>query len=326
MDKETALKVFYETNEIDPIHVADPLDECYDKRLAELPRRVDQWLLGVEPEDREIFLNLLSKYCYLRRPQCQLRYGQILSLLRDRLSELQLDLSNVLVVTVEAGGPCASGGDNVRSDLRYRNLETLSKNQIIAVQAKLKEEDLATYRAVLFLDDVIGSGVTMWSSIQQLYKRFPVWLGRQKIFCAGIAPRKKGIDHVTKNCKNAQIPIEWLYDPTWVQDPAFCFGSPEYKKLERYEKIIGEYMTEPGKSCFMGFNKNRLLLSFYYNTPNNTLSTFWRIGVEMEPPFYRDGNQVGRPHLDDLRKRKAQLSKQAYLFGIDRKNNKGNDD
>ena len=149
MDKETALKVFYETNEIDPIHVADPLDECYDKRLAELPRRVDQWLLGVEPEDREIFLNLLSKYCYLRRPQCQLRYGQILSLLRDRLSELQLDLSNVLVVTVEAGGPCASGGDNVRSDLRYRNLETLSKNQIIAVQAKLKEEDLATYRAVL---------------------------------------------------------------------------------------------------------------------------------------------------------------------------------
>ena len=72
MDKETALKVFYETNEIDPIHVADPLDECYDKRLAELPRRVDQWLLGVEPEDREIFLNLLSKYCYLRRPQCQL--------------------------------------------------------------------------------------------------------------------------------------------------------------------------------------------------------------------------------------------------------------
>ena len=135
--------MFYETNEIAPIRVADPLDECYDKRLAELPKRVDQWLSGVEPEDRETFLNLLSKYRYLRRPQCQLRYGQILSLLRDRLSELQIDLSNVLIVTVEAGGPCASGGDNVRSDLRYRNLETLSKNQIIAVQAKLKEENLS---------------------------------------------------------------------------------------------------------------------------------------------------------------------------------------
>lgn len=326
MDKETALKTFYEINGINPIRVADSLDDCYDKRLAELPQRVDQWLQGIASEDQETFLNLLSRYCYLRRPQCQLRYGKILSLLMDRLSELQINLSNVLIITIEAGGSCSSGGDNVRADFRYRNLETLSKQQIIATQSKLIEEDLSSYQAILFLDDIVGSGITMWRSIHQLRMRFPEWFDRQKIFCASIAPRKNGVNHVVKNCKKAHILIEWLYDPMWLQAPAFSYSSPEYKKLERYEKIIGDYMIEHGKSFFMGFNKNRLLLSFYYNTPNNTLSTFWRIGANMEPPFYRDGNQAKRPALDDLKKRKVQLSEGAYLFGIDRKNKERNND
>ena len=322
MDKDTALRIFYQKNGLDPVRAADPSDGCYDPQIAALPQRVEQWLTAIRPGDQDAFLTLLSEYRYLSRPQCQARYQQIVSMLHSRLSDLQLDLSAVLFVTVEAGGACASGGDNVRSDLRCGAFRVLTKGQIIAVQSKLTEEDIAPYQAVLFLDDVIGSGKTMWRSICRLRTDFPDWFCRQRVFCASIAPRSRGVTHINKNCKKAGISVAWLYDDAWVQSPAFAINSEEYRHLEDYEKLIGTCLTESDKSFFMGFEKNRLILSFYYNTPNNTLSTFWRAGVDMEPPFYRDGDQISRPTLENLKRRKAQACAQAYRLGMDRRSGK----
>lgn len=319
MDKEIAIERFYKENHIDPQRVADELDASYDPRLAMLPQKVDQCLEYVDVADRPVFLKLLSRYCYLSKVQCQLRYGQVLSTLQEQLNELQISMEEVLFVTIEAGGAYASGGDNVRADLRYRNLGVIKKRQIVAAQSKLSEKDLDSYRSVLFLDDVLGSGMTMWNAIQQLRTRFPEWFDKQKIFCSSIAPRQRGIKHINKNCKKYGISLSWIYEAEWIQKPAFERSSQDYHQLEKYERCIGELLTEPGKSFFMGFAKNRLLLSFYYNTPNNTLSTFWRKGVDVEPPFCRDGDQPSRLSLEALKKRKRHLGEQAYIFGADRR-------
>ena len=319
MDKEAAIKTFYELNHVDTRRVANPLDPCYDPRLAQLPQKVDQWLENVDAVDRALFLQLLSRYSYLSRVECQLRYGQILYALRKYLALEDLCIEKVLFVTIEAGGAYASGGDNVRADLQYRNLGLIKKQQIVAAQSKLSPEDLKPYRAVLFLDDVLGSGMTMWRAIWQLRTQFPEWFEKQKIFCGTIAPRERGVKRIDRNCRKYGISLVWLYDEAWVQEPAFESDSREYRQLERYEKQIGEYLTEPDKSFFMGFSKNRLLLSFYYNTPNNTLSTFWREGADMKPPFYRDGNQPDRLTLEALKSRKRQMGEQAYNFGTDRR-------
>lgn len=319
MDAQTAIKAFYEFNGFDPVRVADPLDSSYDGRLAALPQQVDRWLQCVEEADRDAFLTLLSRYQYLSRVTCQLRYGQILNELADRLLEWGISLAETMFVTVEAGGAEASGSNNVSADLRFRNLGLISKTQVIVSQSQLLEEELQRYRAVLFLDDVIGSGMTMWRSIWQLRTRFPEWLDRQRVFCAGIAPRQRGVDRINRSCRKHGISLTWLYRPEWVQRAAFAVDSPEYRHLELYERLIGEYMTDSKKSFFMGFQKNRLLLSFYYNTPNNTLSTFWRIGPGMEPPFFRDGDQAERLALKEMKEQKRQTSSQAYQYGVDRR-------
>lgn len=132
-------------------------------------------------------------------------------------------------------------------------------------------------------------------------------------------PTEQGVTHISKNCVKYGVSLSWLYEKAWIQEPAFACDSQEYRQMEPYEKLIGEFMIQPGKSYFMGFAQCRLLLSFYYNTPNNTLSTFWRKGVEMEPPFCRDGNQPSRPALEELKNKKRQMAMQAYDFGADRR-------
>ena len=111
-----------------------------------------------------------------------------------------------------------------------------------------------------------------------------------------------------------------LLDSEWYEEPAFPRGSAEFKMLDSLERLVGDYMvTDPRKSFFMGFCKNRLLVSLHYNTPNNTLSSFWRGTPDNDPPFPRDGDQPPkRPIPTEMREQTRQTLSGAYAFGMDK--------
>lgn len=323
MKKEEALAAFFLKNGIDPARAADVNDINCDPAIAGLSDQVDLWLSGIDAKDHEIFLELLSRYTYLTRTQCRRRYQEILNMLGERLRAAGITLDETLFITMEAGGASASGGENVRADLKGYDLRRFEKKQLIAAQSKLEEDDIRAYRAVVFLDDIVGSGKTMWKAIRSFCTRFYKPSSRKLLFLACILPRKRGMKHLLENCRDGGIAVEPLYKEEWLQDPAFEKNSALYHRLSPYEKVIGTYMMcmmRNGKTFFMGFEQNRLLASFYYNTPNNTLCTFWRAIPTNLPLFQRDGNQaLSRPEIADLKARKKQMQMQSYAFGCDRR-------
>lgn len=324
MNKEEALDAFFLKNGIDLARAMDVNDINCDPVIISLPDQVDLWLSGIDEEDHEIFLELLSRYTYLTRAQCRQRYQEILDMLNARLKAEGIMLDETLFITMEAGGASASGGENVRADLKGYDLRRFAKKQLIAAQSKLEEDDIRAYRAVVFLDDIVGSGKTMWKAINSFCTKFHKSFGQKRLFLACILPRKRGIKHLLENCSDGGITVEPLYKKEWLQDPAFEINSALYHRLCPYEEMIGTYMMQNGETFFMGFDKNRLLVSFYYNTPNNTLCTFWRAAPARLPLFQRDGNQaLSRPEIEDLKMRKKQMRMQAYAFGSDRRNSEG---
>ncbi len=316
MDKKDALQLFYKKNHICIETASNPEDGNYDMRLANLSRQVDQWLGQIDAADHAMFLTLLSQYTYLTETQCQLRYAKLLSLLQQHL-EAPCTLSDVLFVTVESSSPYKSGGDNVRADLQKRNLTRLRKTQIVAAQSNLTAEERGRYPYIVFLDDIIGSGWTLWGEIQRFWESLAPNGNPPALFYACIVPRSHGIRHIEQNCRKQHIPIQGLFDAAWLEAPAFAKGSVEYQRMEPYETMIGNYMVVPQESYFMGFQKNRLLVSFHYNTPNNTLSTFWRVVPGKNfPPFFRDGDQPAkRPTVDDLKAKQTTMRDNAYAYG-----------
>lgn len=318
MNKAEALNLFFSKNGINYATASNIYDGNYDKRIANLPNQVDQWLRQIDDADHALFLEMLSCYTYLTEVQCQLRYVEILSKLQQDLADLQVQQSEILFVTVESSSACKSGGDNVRADLQKRNLTELKKEQIVAAQSNLDTNSLSQYKAVVFLDDIIGSGITLWKEIESFCKRFDIPNSYYPaLFYACIAPRRKGIQHIEKNCRKSGLSIRGIFDKTWIVEAAFSTGSPEYLQIEKYENMVGTYMVDPPKTYFMGFGQNKLLISFHYNTPNNTLSTFWReVPDKNSPPFYRDGNQPPkRPTIDALKKRESEMKQGAYEQG-----------
>lgn len=92
----------------------------------------------------------------------------------------------------------------------------------------------------------------------------------------------------------------------------YIFKGNEKAKIE---KIIEKYEKEIAaeENVVMGFEGCRILLSFYYNTPNNTLCSFWKYTDKNIPPFPRD--KYKRPTLEAIRQKKKKMVNNAYRKG-----------
>lgn len=326
MKKEDAIAAFCQKNKIDIQRAMDVNDINCDPKIVSLSEQVDCWLSGIAAEDHDVFLELLSRYTYLTKTQCRQRYQDILNMLNDRLGPAGITQDEILFIAMEAGGAYASGGEHVRADLQGYDLSRFSREQLVAAQSRLTEDDIRGYKAVVFLDDIVSSGITMWNGIRGFCDAFPASSRSKQLFFACIIPRAKGIRHVQRNCRKFHISVEPLYREEWLEKAAFQKNSDSYRALCPYEEMIGNYMMQDKKSFFMGFQTNRLLVSFYYNTPNNTLCTFWRAAPTSLPLFQRRGDQaLSPPKIADLKMRKQQMCRQAYAFGCDRRRNEFRD-
>ncbi len=76
----------------------------------------------------------------------------------------------------------------------------------------------------------------------------------------------------------------------------------------KYEEQVGR--DENGKSYVMGYEESKLLVGFHYETPNNTLCTFWRHGEKHVPLFARSGNQ--RISLQEIINKRKKKRNNAY--------------
>ena len=81
--------------------------------------------------------------------------------------------------------------------------------------------------------------------------------------------------------------------------------------METEEKIAGKKVGED-QSYALGYENSQLLLSFFYNTPNNTLCMFWKPTETNFPLFVR--NSFHRPSLADIKRNRGIKRKNAYAM------------
>lgn len=145
-----------------------------------------------------------------------------------------------------------------------------------------KKEEVAQYSNIVFLDDVVGSGETLWRVMGDFCNRFHLDRENgQQLFYACIAPRKHGAARLQKSCNKAHIRATAIWEDDWIAEPAFEMQGEACCQAEKYEKQVGDYLMEPPKS------------------------------------FSRDGNQHKRPSINQLKKKKQQSQESAYAYGRD---------
>lgn len=329
-DLINSINKFYENNKIDPTQYTASEKEAYlankmcDSKIdfETLRERVEIWSSRFAEEDKKYFLLLLENYIYLSDKELRYRYYLLLEEIMNMARMKGVDEQKVYFITVPSAKGVACGGDYVRKYILDAGIHWgISKKQILSDLPKVSEKDIKEGGIFVFVDDILGTGFTTWSSIKQFIDLFSGCISdTAKIIITGMLITKGAKKYISKKANEESICIEWLVDEKRYIGSCMkgnkIFNEKELADIERiiksYEEEIG-IDKDTGKEYVMGFRACKLILSFYYNTPNNTLCTFWRYKGKNIPLFPRDENMSLT--LSDLKRRRIQNRDNAYLEG-----------
>lgn len=287
------------------------LDQYIGQDIFE--NNINFWLDNFE--EKEPLLQLLAKYIYVP----QLVYGENLDSLLDCIiqkcggdSEI---LKNIYFITFPSSKGVKSGGDILRSELPLGHLAEIDKNHLISNVKKnlTTNSDLKKAKYLVFIDDVIGSGRTARKNIVSILKILGNVEGR-KIFFVIMYGEENAVAQLKEDLKSYGIEIICKHTCKKCMAEGVVFNKEELADKKKivldYEEVIAKKKVGEKDSNAMGFGNSQLLLSFYYNTPNNTLCMFWKPTEENYPPFLR--TSFTRPKIDDMKRYRENKRRNAY--------------
>ena len=293
-------------------------DNYIGKDLFE--EHVNNWLEFFDEEDKDVFLELLKHYRYFTRSQFRKIMNEFRRVIIEKLS-LEIEQDNVLVITFPSKRGVASGGDVIRAIFEEVSIGKFKKHQIISDTDKVDIKILDEIKYIFFVDDLVGSGTTMYGNIRGTYEKLQLNLKPDiKLFIITIYANE---ERIKKKIKELEEKENILIDSLYIHEGAQkCFEMEqlgdrnkreEYRAVvEKYEQLIEKNKLDGDeeKDSILGFQKGQLLVSFHYNTPNNTLSTFWRPSTISVPLFIR--NTYIRPSVKSIREKKKRFQENGY--------------
>lgn len=296
----------------------------YDPQIVRegLEEKIACWIERFEEKDKEYFYSLFENYHYISEQEYKYRIWHLCEAIYADLQEKQIERTEILFVTIPSAQGVGSGGDSLRSQLLCVNQEWgMNKEQIVSDIAKMDLALLDGKKAIVFIDDIVGTGI----SIKKIMEEFARHCNGRNlddclIYVTGILMTRHAIHEIDKDARKKEKRIMVFQEKEGrnriknCMTGGYIFKGEEKNEIEeiieKYEKEIG---IEGDKSYVMGFGECKLLLSFYYNTPNNTLCSFWKYTEKNIPPFPRDKHK--RLTLETIRKRKKKLTENAYRKG-----------
>lgn len=320
---ETALSTFYDNNGIDHEQYTDNRKEHYltgveyDPKICKsnLEEVLNEWLHNFEEKDRAYYLKMFENFTYLTRKSFEWKVYCLKEYIFDILSQYPKD--KIMIILSESKSGYKSGASEMASALWSACDGEIRKSQIREMYSKAEIEELINMDAIIFADDIVATGFSLKETIEKFFERFPYKeFTHTKFYATGVLATKRGKRVIDKLCKSG-IAVQWVYNENYLVQAFkgdYIFAGSQKAQIEetilKYEEKIGK--DDDGKSYVMGFEACKLLVAFHYETPNNTLCTFWRYGEQHVPLFERNSNQ--KLSLREIIDRKKTMSNNAYMI------------
>lgn len=320
---EDVLNNFFEKNDIALDYVK------FDSKLAGLNKISKEWIEQVEESDREVYLNLLNKFKYLTRLS-------VISLLRDLFEDykkIEPSYVDTIFVPVSSFGGIYNGAINIVEcfeEILEENDEITKKSIPIDPAAYYNTFDLNSVKNIVFLDDIIGSGDTFINFLYRISMEIPSLISNRKIYLLSLFNLEKGINNL-----NQMQELDWEITliNTTLEKSIFEDLSLNEDQIRLYKSIVRKYERRIAKDkseeiYIMGYKRSEILLGLFYNTPNNTLSTFWKKDEDWKPLFPRKEDrhiyQIKNDDLlKDIKKYREQRIKRAEFIKMQIEKNRG---
>lgn len=249
-----------------------------DKNTENFSNKVGKFIsqLSNDKETGEILLNLLQEYNYYSRK----RIDGILKGFYKKLEEFGLPKSVTVYSRIEKGAKINSSSNLLEE---FKIINGIGNNYSCDI-TRMNIQQLQYVDNIIFIDDIIGSGNTIINFLKENNDKIK---GKNIIiFCIEIMKEgKKNIEEYLSSveCFSLVIP----YNQT---EKAFSNNGIFSEDAESNKKKLFEFEKNKLKAgnYALGYEDSEALTTFYRNTPNNTLSSYWIKRTSWKPLFPRD--------------------------------------
>lgn len=247
------------------------LDGDEDERVNNFELKVTEWLGQIEEKDIKYFIQLLTLFRYYDRIKIRQCFIKLFCTFAHKANNF-----NTIYMPITSKNGIINGATELINIFQRAN--HISK-EVMPIQPNdyYANRNLNNVENIVFIDDIIGSGTTVKYFFEHLIKNYPKLIKKKKIFILSLVATQKGIDRICKFCDEKKIDVNFIFnyklEKAFVPNNVFKdekLANEAKKVIRKYEKRVA---TDP--IYILGYKKSELLVSFYYNTPNNTLCTFW---------------------------------------------------
>ena len=276
----------------------------------EFGRKIENWLLAFEEEDRPFLIELLGHFQYFSE---------------QRISEKVIDLFQLFKKTYHSDAekavyikPVKEFGTSFSTIFftafwLKNNLKDYVEEKIVDLLAENSVPPV-----IVIVDDFAGSGQTMIKTIDKLLE-INSNVGSSKILLLVFLLSDEAECAIAEYADKSDLKIEIvaLEKTSSTFKSGFIYNENQVEeKRAIYERLYDRFKLDD--DFRYGFGEIASLIAFYYNTPNNTLGLFWQDLAEFCALFPRHkGKKTELKKMQNSAKDRRQSRKNIVTSGID---------
>lgn len=254
--------------------------ENSDERIERFVDIYARWIESIPVENRELIYKLIEKFEYYGHSYVNKKLSELHN---DFISQYNIDNDETLYTYIEKSDSIISS--SIEYMLEYKMINNISKKNYCINIKEIKKYDTQYIKNIVLVDDYSGTGESI---IKYLNKNLKLFKGKN-IYILLISISRDAIINIQNEFEDKDIKV--YINSSNVDEKAFLrlrLNEEEtIKKRDEFELISKQKGI---MEDIWGKGNAEGLVSFYNNTPNDTLGIFWKETNENEPLFPRNND------------------------------------
>lgn len=257
--------------------VNELLTECIsrwgnDHHTINLGESIESCLTYLHEDKKQtVFINLLKNFNYYSPEKIDYNFTQLYS------SYMQLEPKIDESIFMPVKSP--EGRFNHSYDMlsKFQHINRLDKMLCpVDFETVIQKYPLDSIKNIVLIDDIIGTGKTIYDSLTFSINKFGDLLKQKKIYILVLEALEHGITKIEQFALDAKVNIKIV--PAITHHKAFeanyIFNDMDVLDARRI-MLEQERIVMHNPEYHLGYKQSEALIAFFYDTPNNTISSFW---------------------------------------------------
>ncbi len=268
-------------------------DDTLDERLSFFYNEYEKWKKQIPDEYIEVILKLLKELKYYTKKRAN-------RILVDLHEQLKTNSNYTIDNTVFAYIKSKDGISNSSNDYwtEYKLLNNLNRNICYENLSAIKESGWEYIENIVFIDDFSGSG----ESIKKELKKFLNIFQGKNVYIIVVCTMEAAVNKLKEFGETNSINIHFIYDYAFKKAFEQDLFPDNSTAKENYLSFCGSKGISSKSGWELGFENTEALVSFYNNTPNNTLAFIHNRSNKYFPLFPRINDEKPIWQRNDCKK------------------------